>query len=86
MGRRKRQVPLPWSGDVSSYRLMLGEGVPVPAPTPLYSLATAVAGFVYFSGQRPQEATSGTYRKVSLPKRTKFFVVWQRSLRQAEAV
>ncbi|MFZ0170033.1 MAG: Rid family detoxifying hydrolase [Candidatus Dormiibacterota bacterium] len=57
MGRRGRQASLPESGDGSSFRPILMQGVPPPAPP--YSLATAAAGFVFVSGQRPLDATSG---------------------------
>jgi len=57
MGRRRWQAPLPESENGWSFRPILVQGV--PAPSSPYSLATAAAGFVFVSGQRPLDATSG---------------------------
>jgi len=55
MGRSRKQVSRPESGKGCSFRPILTQGVSAPP----YSPGTAAAGFVFVSGQRPVDATSG---------------------------
>jgi 2-iminobutanoate/2-iminopropanoate deaminase len=56
MRESRRRVSLPRSDDGASFRQILTQEVAAPAAP--YSQAIAAAGFVFVSGQRPQDAIS----------------------------